>query len=51
MYRKPQKITSNVNSEATINQAPVAQPVKSVMGGSTAKDDIAAWNAAAPKTE
>jgi len=44
----PSKITSNVNSEALNNQAPVPQAPKSVMGGSTAKDDIAAWRAAAP---
>lgn len=44
----PSKITSNVNSEAVINNAQTPAPVKSVMGGSTHKDDIAAWNAAKP---
>lgn len=47
----PSRITSNVNSEALINQVSAPQALRSVMGGSTAKDDIAAWKAAAPKTE
>jgi hypothetical protein len=42
------KINSNINSEAVFNQAPVKEPVKSVMGGSTNAQDIAAWKAAAP---
>lgn len=42
------KIDTNINSEAVVNTNVQAQPVKSVMGGSTVKDDIAAWKAAAP---
>ncbi len=44
----PSKITSNVNSEAVYTQAPAPVERKSVMGGSTLKADVAAWNAAKP---
>ena len=44
----PQRIQTNVNSEAVNNQAPAVPVLKSVMGQSTHKADIAAWNAAAP---
>lgn len=44
----PTRITTSVNSEALHNQAPAVVKLKSVMGGSTHKDDIAAWRAAAP---
>jgi len=44
----PAKINSNINSEAVFNQAPAPQAPKSVMGRSTHKDDISAWQAAAP---
>lgn len=47
----PTRITSSVNSEALQNQAPAIVKPKSVMGGSTAKDDIAAWRAAGAPTE
>lgn len=45
----PTRLTSNVNSEAVINQAPATPaPASTVMGRSTHKDDMAAWRAAAP---
>lgn len=40
------RITPSINSEAVINNAPEQTQAKSVMGVSTHKDDIAAWNAA-----
>jgi hypothetical protein len=44
----PQKIQSNINSEAVTNNAPAQEAPKSVMGRSTANDDVAAWRASAP---
>ena len=44
----PTQIHSNVNTEANINTQQAPQAPKSVMGRSTHKDDISAWNAAKP---
>lgn len=44
----PSKISTNINSEAVVNNPVQAPVVKTVMGQSTYKDDIAAWHAAAP---
>lgn len=42
------KVSTNVNSEAVVNTNVQQAPAKSVMGGSTVRDDIAAWRASAP---
>jgi len=44
----PTRVHSNVNSEAQINSQQAPEAPKSVMGRSTHKDDIAAWNASKP---
>lgn len=47
--KAPAPSLSSVNT-AALNSTPKEQPVKTVMGGATTQEIIAAWRAAAPKT-